>query len=153
MAGVVAALMEFVVLVHPVSFPVLHLEALGQEVGLKSQVQEELGMVGRDFVKNLLLRLFVERGAGVVPGTLLAWASHIKADKVPILVHLGQKGNFLVVEAGEELLCIGGERQKGDYGCVQSSFCHFVLSESNCLKFFLFLRVGQGQISRWTSRI
>lgn len=71
---------------------------------MQRQVEEELGPVGRDLVEDLLLRWLIGQGAQAAPGALFQLASHVKGEEVPVLVHLDGKSDFIVIEAGEELL-------------------------------------------------
>lgn len=103
-ARVVAVLVEIVLPVHAVSLPVFDSEVLSQQVGVQCQVEEELGSVGRDFVEDLLLRWLIGQGAQAAPRTSLQLASHVKGEEVPVSVHLDGERDFIVIEAGEELL-------------------------------------------------
>lgn len=119
-AGIVAVLVEIVLPVHTISLPVLDSEVLSQEVGVQRQVEEELGSVGRDFVENLLLRRLVGQSAQTAPRALLQLASHVESQEVPVLVHLDGEGDFIVIEAGEELLW-GGKATHRRNDTVQQS--------------------------------
>lgn len=87
---------------------------------MQCQVEEELGSVGRDFVENLLLRWLVGQGAQTAPRTLLQLASHVKGEEIPVLVHLDGERNFIVIEAGEELLWGGKANIGGMTFCRES---------------------------------
>lgn len=104
MARVVAVFVEVMLPVHTISLPVFDSEVLSQQVGVQCQVEEELGSVGRDFVENLLLRWLVGQRPQTAPRALLQLASHVKGEEVPVLVHLDGERNFIVIEAGQELL-------------------------------------------------
>lgn len=110
--------MEIMLPVHTISLPVFHSEMLSQQVGVQGQVEEELGSVGRDFVEDLLLRWLVGQGAQAAPRTLLQLASHVKGEEVPVLVHLDGEGDFIVIQAGEELLCGGKANRAGMTICT-----------------------------------
>lgn len=112
--------MEIVLPVHTISLPVFDSEVLSQQVGVQCQVEEELGSVGRDFVENLLLRWLVGQGAQTAPRALLQLASHVKGEEIPILVHLDWERNFIVIEAGEELLWGGKANTGGMTFCKES---------------------------------
>ena len=120
MACVVAVFVEIMLPVHAISLPVFDSEVLSQQVGVQCQVEEELGSVGRDFVENLLLRWLVGQGAQTAPRTWLQLASHVKGEKVPVLVHLDGERNFIVIEAGEELLWGGKANRGGMTFCKES---------------------------------
>lgn len=109
-AGVVAVLVEVVLPVHAIPLPVLHGEVLGQQVGVQGQVEQELGVVGRDFVEDLLLRGLVGQGA---PGPRLQLPAHVEGEEVPVLVHLDGEGDLIVIQAGEEFLW-GGKDTRGN---------------------------------------
>lgn len=106
--------------VHTISLPVFNSEVLSQQVGVQCQVEKELGSMGRDFVENLLLRWLVGQGAQTAPRALLQLAPHVKGEEVPVLVHLYGERNFIVIEAGEELLWGGKANTGGVTFCKQS---------------------------------
>lgn len=109
-----AILMEIMLPVHTISLPVFDCEVLSQQVGVQCQVEEELGSMGRDFVENLLLRWLVGQGAQTAPRALLQLAPHVKGEEVPVLVHLDGECNFIVIEAGKELLWGGKAKRRND---------------------------------------